>query len=156
MVVLLKLKVWHWFWHLLRVSFLSQNHSILMGMERMGACVEKDKVDKLPIPPGFVSLTSFTLKRLRNGEESCSSSTFGSEFVSELAHMDTSSNRIDPTKLKKHLQCRPWILHNQFNHIVEESVPERLDMVIFLLCHCSSLSFRMQYYDTTGGNVSIF
>nr|ATB18052.1 histone demethylase 3 [Lonicera japonica] len=101
-----------------------------MGMERMGTCVKKDKVDKdkLPIPPGFVSLTSFTLKRLRNGEESCSSSTFGSEFVSELAQMDTSSNIIDPTKLKKHLQCRPWILQNQLNHIVEESVPERLDM----------------------------
>ncbi|KAK3026151.1 hypothetical protein RJ639_040538, partial [Escallonia herrerae] len=44
-------------------------NSVLMGTTSREMFVESDNVDKLAVPPGFVSLTSFTLKREKNNEE---------------------------------------------------------------------------------------
>uniref|UniRef100_A0A5B7C980 Putative lysine-specific demethylase JMJ16 isoform X3 n=1 Tax=Davidia involucrata TaxID=16924 RepID=A0A5B7C980_DAVIN len=106
-----------------------------MGTERIRTCVKDDKVDKLSVPPGFVSLTSFMLKRIETSEETCSSMVFGSEFEPESAQMDTACNIVDIANLKRSFRRRPWILHNQFNHNPDESDSEKLDMVIYLLCY---------------------
>ncbi|KAK2989478.1 hypothetical protein RJ640_019577 [Escallonia rubra] len=84
--------------------------------------VESDNVDKLAVPPGFVPLTSFTLKRVKNNEEACTSMAFdGSKFGSESAD-------INAEKLKDASKKRPWINYDQLNHKSEESETEELDM----------------------------
>ncbi|KAA8550742.1 hypothetical protein F0562_002426 [Nyssa sinensis] len=119
--------------HYILAKFSDQYYSEkreLMGTERVRTCVKDDKVDKLSVPPGFVSLSSFMLKRLETSEETCSSMAFGSEFEPEPAQMDTACNVFDIANLKRSLRRRPWILYNQFNHNAEESDSEKLDMNI--------------------------
>ncbi|KAK3028153.1 hypothetical protein RJ639_039014 [Escallonia herrerae] len=96
--------------------------SVLMGTRSREMFVESDNVDKLAVLPGFVSLTSFTLKRVKNNEEACTSMAFGwSKFGSESAYIDTE-------KLKYASKKKPWINYNQLNHKSEESETEELDM----------------------------
>ncbi|CAK9177283.1 unnamed protein product [Ilex paraguariensis] len=108
----------------------------LMGTERTRTSSKKDNVDKLSVPPGFVSLTSIILRRVENGDGTCSSMAFGTELEPASAQIDTASNVIDIAKLKRSLKRRPWILHNQLDYNPEESGSEEIDMVFYLLCYC--------------------
>ncbi|XP_075489903.1 putative lysine-specific demethylase JMJ16 isoform X1 [Primulina tabacum] len=81
--------------------------SKLMGTKRSMQSLRNGSEEKLSVPPGFVSLTSLTLKRTANG--------------SEEATDDMATERIDPLskhaikKFKTSFSQRPWILHNQFD-----------------------------------------
>ncbi|GAV76000.1 JmjC domain-containing protein/JmjN domain-containing protein/zf-C5HC2 domain-containing protein [Cephalotus follicularis] len=86
-------------------------------------------LDELSAPPGFVSRTSFFLKKLENSEETCSSMASVNEFKHELAQAETSSEMIDGSALKRSLRSRPWILYEQRNYNPEESDDNQTDKV---------------------------
>lgn len=86
-----------------------------------------DNVEKASVPPGFVSLTSFTLKRPSHNEDPCSSIHNEIELQPDPASVDTSSYTLETPKFKRSTWNRPWILHNQLNHDAEDSESEQLD-----------------------------
>ena len=102
-----------------------------MGTERIRTRITNGKGDRLSVPPGFVSLTSFSLKRVGNSKEACRSMASGSRFEPEPVQMDISID--DSAKLKRSLKRRPWILYDQYTHNPEESHSEQLDVMIFIL-----------------------
>lgn len=85
-----------------------------------------DTVEKLSVPPGFVSLTSFTLKRSRANRDSCSPKHNGIEYHQKPASSGTSSDIIETPKYKKSPGARPWIVYNQPNHDTDEIESERI------------------------------
>ncbi|XP_059626030.1 putative lysine-specific demethylase JMJ16 isoform X2 [Cornus florida] len=97
-------------------------------MVLMGSSAKKDKMEKLSVPPGFVSLTSFKLKRVESSGKTFSSGASESVLEPASAEMDTACNIVDAAKLKKSLWRRPWILYNQLTHNPEKSDSELLDM----------------------------
>lgn len=111
-----------------------------MGTERIRTSVKNGKRDKLSVPPGFVSLTSFTLSRVENSEEICSSMSMGSESEPEQVQADVFCSITDSTMLKRALSGRPWIRYDHSGHNPEEHECEQLDTVIFLIfihfMHC--------------------
>ncbi|XAR61090.1 hypothetical protein NMG60_11034699 [Bertholletia excelsa] len=98
-----------------------------MGTECKSNCVKNGAVEKLSVPPGFVSLTSFTLKRVENNEETSTELALGYELEPEPVQMDSSSGVNDIAKLKRSLTHRPWMLHDQYSCNPEESDSEQLD-----------------------------
>lgn len=85
-----------------------------------------DTLEKLSVPPGFVSLTSFTLKRLRANRDFCSPIHNGIEQHQKPASTGTSSDIIENPKYKKSPGARPWILYNQPSHDADEIESERI------------------------------
>ncbi|KAF5930522.1 hypothetical protein HYC85_031395 [Camellia sinensis] len=106
------------------------NGSVLMGTEHTKTGVKNGEGEKLSVPPGFASLTSFVLKRVENSEETCSSMALGMEFEPEPTQVDITCSINDITKLKRSLKRRPWLLDDQYTHKHEESDSEQLDMTI--------------------------
>ncbi|THG21854.1 hypothetical protein TEA_015320 [Camellia sinensis var. sinensis] len=104
--------------------------SVLMGTEHTKTGVKNGDGEKLSVPPGFASLTSFVLKRVENSEETCSSMALGMEFEPEPTQVDITCSINDITKLKRSLKRRPWLLDDQYTHKHEESDSEQLDMNI--------------------------
>lgn len=114
-----------------------------MGTEGIRTHVKNGKANKLSVPPGFVSLTSFTLSRVENSEELCSSTALGTESEPEQVQVDISCSRTDSSMLGQALRGRPWILYDQPTHNPEEHESEQqqqLEAVIFLMfihfVHC--------------------
>jgi hypothetical protein len=110
-----------------------------MGTELMRACV-KDENDEFPsVPPGFESITSFTLMRLQDSEKqdrentvSCSASTNASE--SNSVQMETEVDFSDTAKAKRCLRRRRSVNYGRYdNSSGDDSDAERLDQVNFLL-----------------------
>lgn len=103
-----------------------------MGTELITACVKEENLD---VPPGFESLTSFTLKRAEDNEITtpCLPSTSGSE--SHLIKMEAEFDSSDPANISRSLRRRPWINYGQFyNSSDDESTSEHLHQVsIFFL-----------------------
>ncbi|KAK9280763.1 hypothetical protein L1049_003651 [Liquidambar formosana] len=99
-----------------------------MGLENTRTDSKNEKMEKLSVPPGFVSRTSFMLKRVENSEETCGSVPFISAPESGPPLIDAACDLIDIAAFKRSLTHRPWILHNQYNHNQEESDSEQLDM----------------------------
>lgn len=85
-------------------------------------------MEKLSVPPGFASRTSFTLKRPRLKEDPCSSVHKEIELQPDPISTDTSSNI--SLKSKSFSLNRSWIIHSQLNHDAEDSELEQLDTVI--------------------------
>nr|XP_017253758.1 PREDICTED: putative lysine-specific demethylase JMJ16 isoform X3 [Daucus carota subsp. sativus] len=85
-----------------------------------------DTVEKQSVPPGFVSLTSFTLKRLRDNQDSYSPKHDGIEHHQKTTSTGTASDIIETPKYKKNPGARPWILYNQPSHDVEEFESEQI------------------------------
>ncbi|XP_010906800.2 lysine-specific demethylase JMJ703 isoform X1 [Elaeis guineensis] len=103
-----------------------------MGTEFLGACL-KDDSDGMPsVPPGFVSLTSFTLQRV---QENAVASALASNSIQ--AAEDTESGIIDDKKFRKSLRHRPWVNYRQFDYSSEEeeSDSELLEQEIHSV-HC--------------------
>ena len=101
-----------------------------MGQEYVSICSTGNQVDDLSVPPGFASLTSFTLKRMEDSEETCNSMAFGSAFRPDPANMDAACDPIDIAEFKRSLRHRPWILYDQCDHEEEDSDPKQIDVVI--------------------------
>ncbi|KAJ7977229.1 Lysine-specific demethylase [Quillaja saponaria] len=102
----------------------------MMGKEDRRNCSNNEKkVANFSVPPGFISLTSFMLKRIEKGEEN-NNSTACLSASKEPVQMDTESDMSDVAAFKRSLRCRPWIVFNQSNHDSEESDNEQLDMDI--------------------------
>ena len=79
-------------------------------------------------PPGFVSRTFFTLKRVDDNEE-----TFSSVPPKDASRsqMDRENNIVDPTTFKKAFWHRPWIVHISYCSEKQDfSVTESLETVI--------------------------
>lgn len=79
-----------------------------------------DTAEKLSVPPVFVSLTSFTLKRSRANRDSCSPKHNGIEYRQKPASSGTSSDIIETPKYKKSHGAKPWIVYNQPSHDADE------------------------------------
>ncbi|XP_059665739.1 putative lysine-specific demethylase JMJ16 isoform X2 [Cornus florida] len=84
-----------------------------MGTELVRPCVKEENMDIPSIPPGFESLTSFTLKRVEDNETmtSCSASVSATEPQSE-----TEFDCSDDAKIMRSRRRRPWINYSQFDN----------------------------------------
>ncbi|KAH9729329.1 putative lysine-specific demethylase JMJ16 [Citrus sinensis] len=92
-----------------------------MGTKRMRANLGNEDLDKLSAPPGFMSLTSFLLKKVENSEESCNSVAFASASAQEPVCANAPSDMVDAGTLKRSLRNRPWILYEQSDNNQKES-----------------------------------
>ncbi|KAG7967726.1 hypothetical protein I3843_08G114000 [Carya illinoinensis] len=106
---------------------------VLMGTELMRACI-KDENDEFPsVPPGFESITSFTLKRLQDSEkqdmenaDACLASANASQSMP--IKMEAEVGVSDATKPKRCLRLRPSINYGRYdNSSGDESDAEQLD-----------------------------
>ncbi|KAK0580538.1 hypothetical protein LWI29_003063 [Acer saccharum] len=99
-----------------------------MGTKRIRTDPADGDFDKLSVPPGFASLTSFYLKKLENTEESCNTTAFASASKEEPIPTETTldmDHMVDVATLKRSLGKRPWILNEKSNHHQEESDSEQ-------------------------------
>ncbi|XP_052211675.1 putative lysine-specific demethylase JMJ16 isoform X2 [Diospyros lotus] len=94
-----------------------------MGTSTPRTCTQTGR-EKLSVPPGFVSLSSFTLK-LQNSEGGCSS--MGSDVELEPVQMDDTCSVNGVAKPKRFTRHRPWILYDHYTENPEESNPAKLD-----------------------------
>ena len=113
----------------------------------MRACI-KDENDEFPsVPPGFESITSFTLMRLQDSEKqdrentvSCSASTNASE--SNSVQMETEVDFSDTAKAKRCLRRRRSVNYGRYDDSSgDDSDAERLDQVNFLLFITNNFMF---------------
>ena len=107
-----------------------------MGTKRMRANLGNEDLDKLSAPPGFMSLTSFLLKKVENSEESCNSVAFASASAQEPVCTNAPSDMVDAGTSKRSPRNRPWILYEQSDNNQKESNFEQPVEVIFLLLRC--------------------
>lgn len=120
-----------------------------MGTEHKKPCLNDENVESPSVPPGFVSLTSFIVKRVEKSEESNNSQSFMSASKQEPIITDTMSDITDIAELKRSVKRRPWMLFNQSNHRLEESESEQFDMVIDPLPVLEMLGFvSLKNYST--------
>ncbi|KAJ4955385.1 hypothetical protein NE237_012168 [Protea cynaroides] len=109
------------------VLHISICFDVLMGAECVGAQTRKEKVG-LPVPPGFVSLTSFTLKRVEDSEVMMSGLESSVACERQPAPLDTKGDVSDDSKIPRTLRRRPWINYSKFeNSSEEESDSEQFD-----------------------------
>lgn len=88
--------------------------------------ISKRKIeDGISAPPGFVSLTSFTLKRKKSEEA-------GNLAGTEPEPIKASFQIADVEKLQKSVKQRPWILNDQLTNL-EKPERKHLNTVIYLL-----------------------
>lgn len=92
-----------------------------MGAKRTRSNGESDDGYKLSVPPGFESLMSFTLKKVKNSEEACNSVALESEFAQSPSQVAATSTIISIGKLKSSVRHRPWILDDHVDHIEDDS-----------------------------------
>lgn len=92
-----------------------------MGAKRTRSNSESDDGYKLSVPPGFESLMSFTLKKVKNSEEACNSVALGSGFAQGPSLVAATSTIISTGKLKSSVRHRPWILDDHVDHIEDDS-----------------------------------
>lgn len=100
--------------------------------------MRNEKVEKLSVPPGFVSLSSFTLKRVLSSEVASSSMAVGDVCETERSQMVFTPGIDDIEKFKSNLGHRPWILYDQLNFHPNESDSE-LEVVIIFFFSCFSI-----------------
>lgn len=90
-------------------------------------------MDDLSVPPGFVSLTSFVLKRVGKIEEANNSKDFLDSSTQKQTYLDTISGVNDDAMLKNNYRQIPRVITDPANCNSEVSDSEQCDMVIFLL-----------------------
>ncbi|KAI3915667.1 hypothetical protein MKX01_015492 [Papaver californicum] len=90
-----------------------------MGVECKEVSIKEEKVD-LSAPPGFVSLTSFTLKKMDESE------VLMSNMVSAGTNeMDCDSDMSEGLRLKRSLRHRPWINYSKLGDSSDEESTAR-------------------------------
>ncbi|XP_057477100.1 putative lysine-specific demethylase JMJ16 [Actinidia eriantha] len=87
----------------------------MMGTELVRHCVKEENMDIPPVPPGFESLTSFSLKRVEDKEivSTCSASTTTSE--SQTVQMESGFESCDDAKITRARRRRPWINYSRLD-----------------------------------------
>ncbi|KAK6940656.1 JmjN domain [Dillenia turbinata] len=94
--------------------------ALLMGIECLETHSGCETMDKLSVPSGFKSRTSFTLKKVENRENN--STGFTNVSVPEAAERSTTSTVAPEICLSK----KPWIISDQCNQDSERSPAEQL------------------------------
>ncbi|XP_042486913.1 lysine-specific demethylase JMJ18-like [Macadamia integrifolia] len=98
-----------------------------METKCLRAQIREEKVE-FSAPPGFVSLTSFTLKRVDDSGimMDCLESSVASEL--QPAQLDTKDDISDDLKIQRTLRRRPWINYSRLeNSSEEDSDSEQFD-----------------------------
>ncbi|KAG6724331.1 hypothetical protein I3842_03G255000 [Carya illinoinensis] len=98
------------------------------------SCCNDENVESFPVPPGFVSLTSFTLRRVERSEETNNSMSFESASTLEPIKTDNMSDVTDIAELKRSCKRRPWIPFDKSSHSPEESESGLFDMDLPKTC----------------------
>lgn len=123
-----------------------------MGAEYIGARFKEDAADIPLVPPGFIPLTSFTLKRVCDDDiMSCMASAGASD--PQPIEMKTECSINDDVKLTRSLRRRPWINYHQSDSSSDEELESKhFNQVsnFFSLFYCSCI-FKMRscYVDVT-------
>lgn len=115
-----------------------------MSKKHQTSQLNNENMDDLSAPPGFVSLTSFILKRVGKIEEANNSKEFLDSSTRKPTYLDSMSGVNDNAMLKKTLRQIPRIIIDPANHNSEVSDSEHCHMVILLLM--PNILFRMQHY----------
>lgn len=106
----------------------------MVGTKRSINYVTNNMEENLSVPPGFVSLTTLTLKKMVTGREAA----VDGEYKLGLIGGPLSNSDIE--KFKTSLIQRPWISHGQFDCVPQQDDSEQteVDMVLlfFLQCNC--------------------
>lgn len=97
--------------------------TVIMSKKRQASHLSNENVEDLSVPPGFVSLTSFILKRVGKIEES--------DISKDV--LDTMSGMTGNAILKRTFRRTARIVIDPANHNSEESDIEQCDKVISLL-----------------------
>lgn len=98
-----------------------------MRTKRSRSDLRNENAEKLSVPPGFASLTSFRLKKVETSVQNGDSTPSTSVSKGKTIQMD---DTIDVATLKRFFQHPPSILHGQKNQNLVESNFEQVDMVI--------------------------
>lgn len=103
-----------------------------MGTELVRPCVKEENLEIPSIPPGFESLTSFTLKRVEDNESKASCSISASASELQTAKMEMELEYGEDAKMKRSLRHRPWINYGRYdNSSGDESDNEQVDQFLF-------------------------
>lgn len=92
------------------------NLRVSMGTELVRPCVKEDNMDIPSIPPGFESMTAFTLKRVENNDITASCSVSASTSESQTSQMETEFENSEEAKMTRSLRHRPWINYGQYDN----------------------------------------
>ncbi|XP_015078213.1 putative lysine-specific demethylase JMJ16 isoform X1 [Solanum pennellii] len=90
-----------------------------MGAKRIRLQGECDDRKRFSVPPGFESLTSFTLQKVENNEEACNSVAVGNESEQGPVQVASTATIVSTGKLKSSVRRRPWILDDHVDHMEE-------------------------------------
>ncbi|XP_024990790.1 putative lysine-specific demethylase JMJ16 isoform X1 [Cynara cardunculus var. scolymus] len=86
-----------------------------MGTELIRHHVKEESMEISSIPPGFESLTAFSLKRVDDSEVASSSSAPMSASGSQTAKKEPRLGYIEDEGVNRSIKRRPWIDHSQIN-----------------------------------------
>ena len=87
----------------------------------------------LPAPPGFASLTAFSLKRISEIDENGNSKDCLDSSEEDELQIDAVTEMSNSAILETHLRKRPWILSESTNCESEESDSEQPEDQVMLL-----------------------
>lgn len=104
-----------------------QELKALMGKDYEGSSMKNKNVGNLSVPPGFVSHTSFRLKRIRTDEETGNSKDYLDVSKEQAKLIDIMSGMSADDMLEICMSQRPWILSGTANHNSKEIAFERFD-----------------------------
>lgn len=106
----------------------------MAGKKRPIESVESSAQESPSVPPGFVSLTSLTLKKIVTGGEAAVNGQREPEFI------DAPLTNSNFKKLKMSLVQRPWIFHGHFDTGPQQDGSEQSEVnmvfLFFLVCTC--------------------
>ncbi|GER29682.1 transcription factor [Striga asiatica] len=88
-----------------------------MRTKRSLTHAKKKAEEDLAVPPGFVSLTSFTLKRKFIGRKA--DDVMAVDKKSRAGSVDTPLRNVEIEKFKASFKQRPWICYDQFENVQE-------------------------------------
>lgn len=106
----------------------------------MRVCIKEDNDEFPPVPPGFESFTSFTLKRVEEDENQASQNMVGcsaspSATESESLQMEPSIDVNNVAKITRSLRRKPGINYGKYDCSSEDELDERINHVSVVF-HC--------------------
>ncbi|KAM4077386.1 hypothetical protein ACJW30_12G134600 [Castanea mollissima] len=99
-----------------------------MGPEYIRSSLNNEKVEGLSAPPGFVSRTSFVLKRVEKSDETNNTISSLGAPKQEPIKTDTMFDKTDIAELSGTLKRKPWILFDESNYSPKEFESGQRDM----------------------------
>ncbi|KAM4070045.1 hypothetical protein ACB094_12G135500 [Castanea mollissima] len=99
-----------------------------MGPEYIRSSLNNEKVEGLSAPPGFVSRTSFLLKRVEKSDETNNTISSLGAPKQEPIKTDTMFDKTDIAELSGTLKRKPWILFDESNYSPKEFESGQRDM----------------------------